>query len=347
MPGRTLTQYLLDIAEDQGRPVGFAQVLSAVAVATKVTAALVSRGSLIVQTSTTARPDQRSANRGLRQQATQALLGHAEPIEQLAAISLSGSTTVHTMCSEGQYLLLFEALHGLSNLSDNLPVGSAFSVLERAGTGPVTPHDFLQPGTKQLCAGIAVFGPRTVLTLTTGRGVDSFTLDRDVGNFVLTQPQQQIPVTAPIFAVNATDAPYWPTAVKRYVDECVQGAAGPRGVDFRMRWNASALVGAYRVLNSGGLFLVPDTGRPGAWLAPLLHNAAPLAFLAEQAGGAASIGTGRALEVMPGSLTDRVPFYFGSTDEVRRIESYFTQAGQHSQDGYNHPLFQTRTLFVD
>lgn len=348
MAARTFTQYLLGVDESAARH-GFAHILSAVAVSAKVIAANVSRGPLILDPSPhQRRPTSQDVNRGLRRLATRTLVAQTEGIEQLAAISIADNPRILTVSPTGRYLLLFEALHGMSNLTDNLPVGTAFSVLERdPEAGPPTATDFLQPGTRQVCAGIAIFGPRTVLVVTTGHGVDGFTLDRDVGNFILTHPKMTIPTDAHVFAINATEAPYWPAPVKRYVEECVQGVGGPRGHDFLMRWNASAVVGAFRVLNSGGLFLVPDTGRPTGWLAPLLHNAAPLAFLAEQAGGAATTGTQRVLDVTPTQLTARVPFFFGSTAEVDRLERYFAEHEQGLDQQVSYPLFHHRSLFVD
>lgn len=349
MAARTFTRYLLDVHERDGRRHDYVHILSAVAVSVKLIAAMVSRGPLILDaTPAAASPTPLEVNRALRKLATKTLLSQTESIKQLAAVSIAGNPSSLPATGTGRYLLLFEALHGMSNLVDNLSVGSAFSVLERASTqGPVTEEDFLQPGLRQVCAGIALFGPRTVLVVTTGQGVDGFTLDRDVGNFVLTHPQMTIPDDAHVFAINASDAPHWPAPVKRYVDECVQGVDGPRGHDFIMRWNASAVVGAFRVLNSGGLFLVPDTGRRAGWGVPLLHNAAPLAFLAEQAGGAAITGTQRVLEVTPTALTSRVPLIFGSAGEVARVSEYFSDHEQGYDKETSYPLFHRRTLFVD
>jgi Fructose-1,6-bisphosphatase len=337
----TLTQYLLGM-----RQTAHAKLLSGLAVAVKLTAAAASRGPLILDQAR--EPSQREVNRSLRRLAGQVLLAQLTGAQELAAISFAGQADFLPVAGSGRYLMLFDAMHGMSNLNDNLPVGSAFSILERPEPDrPVQADDFLQPGTRQVSAGIALFGPRTICALTTGDGVDGFTLDRDVGNFVLTHPQLRIPAESPIFAIDASQAPHWPAGVRRYVEECTLGSDGPRGHDFHMRWNASAVVGAYRVLNSGGLFLAPDTGRSGDWLAPLLHTAAPLAFLAEQAGGGASTGVGRVLEVTPASLDARVPLFLGSASEVARLDGYLAEDALGEDRAYTHPLFHHRTLFAD
>lgn len=346
---RTFTQYLLDLDAEAGRYSGYAQILSAIAVSAKLTAAMVSRGPLITGTRTDGR-DASIVTRELRRHATRMLLEQAAGIEQLAGISIAGVPTIIPVgIGEGaHYLVLLEALHGAMNLSENQSVGLAFSVLERPDPArPLAVDDFLQPGHRQVCAGMALYGPSTVLVLTTGDGVDGFTLDRDVGNFVLTHPGMSIPADARIVAINASDAPHWPVPVKRYVDECVRGADGPRGHDFVMRWNASAVVGAFRILINGGVFMVPETGRRAhPWGVPLLHNAAPLAFLMEQAGGAATTGTCRVLDVAPGSLTQRVPVLFGASAEIARIERYVDEHARGVDAETSYPLFAHRTLFV-
>lgn len=346
MKPRTLTQYLLGVGASASGP-DLAQVLSAVSVSVKLTAATVSRGPLILDLPDREVPTEIQFRRGLRRLAMNWLLAQTEGMEQLAGISVSGSTVINQISSSGRYLLLFDPMHGTGNLVDNLPVGSAFAILERSSSGPCLPEDFLQPGTNLIAAGMALYGPRTTLILSTGDGVDGFTLDRDVGNFVLTHPQMVIPANRPVFAINAAEAPHWPAPVKRYVEECILGVGGPRGQDFVMRWNASALLGAFRVLNSGGLFLLPDTGKQQGWLAPLLHNAAPLAFLAEQAGGRAITGTQHVLDVVPDSLNAAVPLFFGCSDEVNRIQSYFAEHDEGDDLVFDHPLFKNRTLFTD
>lgn len=349
MAARTFTQHLLDLDGSDGRPAGYAHILSAIAVSAKRTAAMVSRGPLVLNESWASR-DPRLLTRQLRRLATRMLLEQASGVEQLAGISIAGIPTVIPVgdSPRARYLVLLEALHGSVNLSEDQTVGLAFSVLERPDTArPLTAEDFLQAGNRQVGAGLALYGPSTVLVVTTGKGVDGFTLDRDVGNFVLTHPQLAIPAGAHKFAINPSDAPHWPLPVKRYVDECVRGTEGPRGHDFVMRWNASAVIGAFRILINGGIFIVPDTGRRTArWGVPLLHNAAPLAFLMEQAGGAATTGMQRLLDVVPTALTERVPVMFGATEEVERIARYFDEHARGVDAESSYPLFGHRTLFV-
>lgn len=350
MAARTLTQYLLDV-HSEAESHDFAHILSAVSVSVKLIAAMASRGPLIVDPpAKSGARDSASVYRGLRRMATRVVLDQTSGIEHLAAISIAGVPTIYPVsdAAGARYVLLLEALHGSVNLTENQTVGLAFSVLERPATDrPCSEADFLQAGNRQVCAGMALYGPSTVMVLTTGRGVDGFTLDRDVGNFVLTHPQLTIPAESHSFAINPSQAPHWPAPIKRYVDECLQGADGPRGRDFVMRWNASAVIGAYRILMNGGLFMVPDTGRRvGLWGLPLLHNAAPLALITEQAGGAASTGTQRALDVVPTSLTERVPMVFGSADEVARIERYYVEHEKGYDTEPSYPLFHNRTLFV-
>lgn len=348
MTGRTFSQYLLDVSRSNEKSGEFAHILSAVSVSMKITAAMLSRGPLILkQTPGTPAHTPDEVNREVLRLATESLFTQTELIDQLAAISIEGSPEIFPVSASGRYLLTFEVLQGQENLTDNLAVASVFSILEREpDRGPVTEADFLQPGSRQVCAGIELFGPRTMLVLTTGRGVDGFTLDRDVGSFLLTHPKMRIP-DAPVFAINATDARHWPEPVKRYVDECVQGVDGPRGEDFTMRWNASALVGAFRVLNSGGLFMVPASGQQANSLSPLIHSAAPMAFLAEQAGGGSTTGAQRVMDVVPESLASRTPCFFGSADEVARIERYFAEHSQGLDAEVSYPLFGNRSLFFD
>jgi fructose-1,6-bisphosphatase len=249
----------------------------------------------------------------------------------------------------GRYLLAFEPLDGSSNIDVNGTGGSIFSVLRCAeGVTEPTAKDFLQPGTEQACAGYAIYGPTTMLVLTFGRGVYGFTLDRELGEFMLTHPDLRIPANTSEFAINASNERFWEPPVKRYISECLAGASGPRAKDFNMRWIASLVAEVHRILMRGGLFLYPkDSKEPAAaGRLRLLYEANPMAFLIEQAGGAASTGRGRILEVEPEGLHQRAPVILGSKDEVERIARYHDEHERGIDQPYTSPLFNTRSLFV-
>jgi fructose-1,6-bisphosphatase I len=249
----------------------------------------------------------------------------------------------------GKYLLLFDPLDGSSNSDTNMSVGTIFSILLSSSAGEEARLvDFLQPGVRQVCAGFALYGPATMLILTTGNGVDAFTLDREIGEFVLTHPQMTIPEESEEFAINASNERFWEPPVRRYVEECFAGKAGVRGKDFNMRWVASLVADTYRILTRGGVFLYPldsKTKAQGGRLR-LLYEANPIAFLVEQAGGAAITGRGRVMDVVPTALHQRAPLIFGSRREIERIAGYHLDyiSGKDSMP-VNSPLFSTRSLF--
>lgn len=244
----------------------------------------------------------------------------------------------------GRYLLLFDPLDGSSNVDVNVSVGSIFSVL-RCPEGVIEPteQDFLQPGTEQVCAGYAIYGPSTMLVLSTGRGVHGFTLDREIGEFMLTHPDLRIPETTSEFAINASNSRYWETPIKRYVRECQEGSTGPRGRDFNMRWVAAVVAEAHRILLRGGVYMYPrdrkDLAKQGRLR--LLYEANPLGFLIEQAGGRASTGREPVLSVKPESLHQRIGFIFGAKAEVERIERYH---GECNDFEFKAPLFGSRSV---
>ena len=249
----------------------------------------------------------------------------------------------------GKYLLAFDPLDGSSNIDVNVAVGSIFSIL-RAPTPQheATAEDFLQPGTRQVAAGYAIYGPATMLVLTVGRGVVGFTFDPILGEFFLTHPQVQIPAQTREFAINASNARFWEAPVRRYVNECLAGRSGPRGADFNMRWIASLVAETHRILMRGGVFLYPrdhkDPSKAGRLR--LLYEANPIGFIVEQAGGRASTGVRPVLQVQPESLHQRIGLVFGSREEVERIEGYHVEPLM-GGDHHNMPLFQSRSLFRD
>ncbi len=229
---------------------------------------------------------------------------------------------------KGKYLVLFDPLDGSSNIDLNLTVGTIFSILRYIeGEEPMV-EDFLRPGTEQVCAGFVLYGPSTMMVLTTGHGVNGFTLDQDIGEFILTHPTIRIPEEASEFAINMSNQRFWEKPVQRYVEECLQGVEGPRGKDFNMRWLASLVAEVYRILTRGGIFMYPydfkDPSKAGRLR--LLYEANPMAFIIEQAGGACSTGRERILDIKPTGIHQRVPLVLGSKKEVERVVAYHLES---------------------
>ncbi len=253
--------------------------------------------------------------------------------------------------ARGKYLLVFDPLDGAGNIDVNLPVGSLFSILRAPQDGvasgrDVTEADFLQPGAAQVAAGYALYGPTTMFVLSVGNGVAGFTLDPALGEFLLTHPAMQVPPDTREFAINASNHRFWEPPVKRYIDECLAGRAGIRGKDFGSRWVASTVAEAHRILMRGGVFLHPRAlGEAERRECPrLLHEANPIAFVMEQAGGRASTGRQPMLGVKPATLHQRVGLVFGSRNEVERIERYHHEPLAREA---GNPLFAERSLFRD
>ncbi len=231
---------------------------------------------------------------------------------------------------KGEYMLLFDPLDGSSNIDVNVSIGTIFSVL-KAPEGMKEPaeQDFLQPGSKQVAAGYAVYGPQTVLVLTTGNGVHAFTLDREMGSWVMTQRDITIPADTAEYAINASNARHWYPPVKRYISELEAGKTGPRGKNFNMRWIASMGADVHRILNRGGIFMYPaderEPDKPGKLR--LMYEANPMSLLIEQAGGAATNGKMRILDIQPTKLHERVAVFLGSKNEVERVTGYHAEQG--------------------
>ncbi|MGE5331060.1 MAG: class 1 fructose-bisphosphatase [Nitrospirota bacterium] len=226
---------------------------------------------------------------------------------------------------KGEYLLLFDPLDGSSNIDVNVSIGTIFSVLRMPEDDRgVDEGDFLQNGAQQVAAGYCVYGPQTTLVLTVGDGVAMFTLDREQGSFVLTQENVRIPADTQEFAINMSNMRHWDEPVRRYIDECLQGRDGPRNKDFNMRWIASMVADVHRIMTRGGIFMYPwdkrEPNKPGKLR--LMYEANPMAWLVEQAGGAATNGRQRILDIQPTQLHERVSVILGSKNEVERVTSY-------------------------
>lgn len=247
----------------------------------------------------------------------------------------------------GGFLTVFDPLDGSSNIDVNVSVGSIFSILRAPKDRPPELGDYLQPGAQQLAAGYAIYGPSTMLVLTVGKGSHGFTLDREVGNFILTHPNIKVPADTSEFAINTSNERFWEPPVQRYVAECKAGKTDVRGRDFNMRWIASMVAEVHRILMRGGIFMYPkdtkDPGKPGRLR--LMYEANPMGMVIENAGGFASTGRQRILDVQPDTIHQRIPVILGSRNEVERIERYHFEYDTGTDKAYSSPLFKERSLF--
>ncbi len=282
----------------------------------------------------------------------EAILHHCEWGGQLAGMAseeMEAPYRIPDQYPRGRYLLVFDPLDGSSNSDVNVSVGTIFSIFSRSTAGDAELSDYLRPGSEQLAAGYAIYGPSTMMVLTLGNGTHGFTLDRENGNFILTHPDIRVPEDTCEFAINTSNERFWEPPVQRYVAECKAGKTGVRGADFNMRWIASMVAEVHRILMRGGIFMYPkdskDPSKPGRLR--LLYEANPMAMLIEQAGGSASTGRGRILEVAPDSLHQRVPVVLGSKNEVERLERYHREHDDGSDRPYVSPLFSERSLYRD
>ncbi|HUH31148.1 MAG TPA: class 1 fructose-bisphosphatase [Rhodanobacter sp.] len=230
---------------------------------------------------------------------------------------------------KGNHLLLFDPLDGSSNIDVNVSVGTIFSVLRcPEGASGKQAADFLQPGTAQLAAGYVVYGPATVLVLTFGHGTHEFTLEREVGSFILSRRDIRIPAETAEFAVNMSNQRHWQAPMQRYIGELLAGASGRRNKDFNMRWVGSMVADVHRIVTRGGVFYYPTDAKLAArgGKLRLMYEANPMAFIVEQAGGAATTGRQRIMDVQPSALHQRVPVFLGSKNEVDIATRYHQEA---------------------
>jgi len=331
----SLTQYLVEQQRAHGHiPAQLRLLLEVVARACKGIAISVNKGALGGVLGTAGSENvQGEVQKKLDIIANEVLIEANEWGGALAAMASEEMDSIYVVPNrypQGEYLLLFDPLDGSSNIDVNVSIGTIFSVLKKPeGHAGVSVDDFLQPGSAQAAAGYCIYGPQTTLVLTVGDGVAMFTLDRETGSFVLIQDDVRIPEDTKEFAINASNMRHWAPPVKRYVDECLAGTTGPRGKDFNMRWIASMVADVHRILSRGGVFLYPwdarEPNKPGKLR--LMYEANPMGFLVEQAGGAATNGKQRILDIKPGQLHERVSVILGSKNEVERVTSYHGEAG--------------------
>lgn len=334
MPKRiSLTQFLIGEQRAGRVSADLRLLLEVVARAVKAIGVTVSKGALAGALGEAGTENvQGEAQKKLDVIANEILLQANEWGGHLAAMASEEVETVHQIpfdYPKGGYLLLFDPLDGSSNIDINVTIGTIFSVLRNPQTKDKDPaeSDFLQPGRDQVAAGYATYGPSTQLVLTVGNGVHGFTLDREMGTFIYTHPFMSVPDETREYAINASNARYWEAPVRRYVAELQQGKEGPRGSDFNMRWIASMVADVHRVLTRGGIFMYPldEKCREKGGKLRLMYEANPMAMLVEQAGGAATTGRCRILDIVPERLHQRVPVILGSRAEVERVAAYHAE----------------------
>ncbi len=334
MPKKTyLTRYLIEEQRVDGAiPSQLRLLLEVVARACKRISLSVNKGALGgVLGSASSENVQGEVQKQLDIIANEVLIEANEWGGHLAAMAseeMEGIYVVPHRYPQGEYLLLFDPLDGSSNIDVNVSIGTIFSVLLKPEGVGISEQDFLQAGCQQVAAGYCVYGPQTTLVLTVGDGVAVFTLDREQGSFLLTQNRLRIPEDTREFAANMSNMRHWDAPMKRYIDECIAGKDGPRGKDFNMRWVASMVADVHRILTRGGVFLYPwdkrEPDKPGKLR--LMYEANPMAWLIEQAGGAATNTRQRILDITPKHLHERVSVVMGSKNEVERITRYHTEA---------------------
>jgi fructose-1,6-bisphosphatase I / sedoheptulose-1,7-bisphosphatase len=355
----TLSRFLIDTLDHEpARDAGLAALLIDVAAAIKSISAMLTKGALGGNYD----PAQ-SINTHGEEQMKLDLITNETFVRQcewgglLAAIASEEMEQIYPIppgYPRGNYLLAFDPLDGSSNIDINGVVGSIFSVLRHKGgrardaQAPVDESAFLRPGCEQVAAGYAIYGPSTMLVLSVGNGTHGFTLERDIGNFVLTHSNITIPEETCEFAINASNERFWEPPVRRYVQECKDGRSGCRTSDFNMRWIASMVAEVHRILMRGGVFMYPrDSKSPSMeGRLRLIYEANPVSFLVEQAGGLAITGRERILDVVPRTLHGRVPVILGSRNEVERIGRYHDEYDRGADQPFTSPLFGRRSLFL-
>ena len=326
----TLTQYLVEQQREHGHiPGKLRLLLEVVARACKRIAISVNKGALgDVLGSAGSENVQGEVQKKLDIIANEVLIEANEWGGALAAMASEEMDSIHVVPNrypQGEYLLLFDPLDGSSNIDVNVSIGTIFSVLKKPSDTPgVSEQDFLQPGRQQAAAGYCVYGPQTTLVLTVGDGVAMFTLDREMGSWVLTEENVRVPADTQEFSINMSNMRHWAPPMRRYIDECLAGKTGPRDKDFNMRWIASMVADVHRIMSRGGIFMYPwdqrEPDKPGKLR--LMYEANPMAMLVEQAGGAATNGQQRILDIQPTKLHERVSVMLGSKHEVETVTSY-------------------------
>jgi fructose-1,6-bisphosphatase I len=328
----TITQFIIEEQRLIQNATGeFTSLLNDIVTACKVISNMVNQGELIgVLGSADSENVQGETQKKMDIIANEVFMKSNEWAGHLSAMASEEMDEIYPIPESyprGKYLLTFDPLDGSSNIDVNVSVGTIFSILKCPGDGQAPSQQaFLQPGIKQVAAGYALYGPSTMMVLTSGNGVNGFTLDQNIGEFILTHPNMRIPADTQEFAINASNMRHWEAPLKRYVEECLAGTTGHRDKDFNMRWIASMVAEVHRILTRGGVFMYPMDEKMKAngleGKLRLMYEANPMSFIVEQAGGVSSTGRERIMEIQPRELHQRVPVILGSRNEVERIVSY-------------------------
>lgn len=335
--GPSLKEYLAKAHDDGLIPGDLEAVLAETAVACKIIGYNVQRGGLLDVLGAEGHVNvQGEEQKKLDVITNDILIEHMQKTNLLAGMAseeMEDCLPAPEDEPKGHYLLVFDPLDGSSNIDINMSVGTIFSVLPAPKkAGPVTNDDFLQPGTEQVAAGFCLFGPATMFVLTFGHGTACFTLDPDSEQFILINEQMAVPKDTQEYAINSSNQRHWHTPMQSYIEDLLIGVEGPRGKNFNMRWIASMVAEIYRVLCRGGIFMYPrDERNPGSkGRLRLMYEANPMAMILENAGGTASTGHGRIMDIQPEGLHDRVACFMGSKHEVEYAEGYhkgYTEEG--------------------
>ncbi|MGF7162892.1 fructose-1,6-bisphosphatase I [Rhodoligotrophos appendicifer] len=337
--GLSLRDYLADTAEP-----GIAALVSAIADASRPLIAMIRRGPILGSLGAGSGGSNKDGDvqKALDVLADRQFL-HGLQVAGVRAIASEEADEPHSVSADGEFLVAIDPLDGSSNIETNVSIGTIFSILPAAPGRSAEPGDFLIQGHRQKAAGFLIYGPQASIVFTTGTGTHAATHDPESDDFVMTALSLSIPEDVPEFAINASNYRFWHPPVQAYVNDCVSGTDGPMSRNFNMRWIASLVADAYRILMRGGAFLYPADSRHGYERGRLRHvyEASPIAFLIEQADGAATDGVNRILDHQPASLHARVPLVFGSMQTVARIRRYHLETEDSADLS---PLFGRRGL---
>ena len=322
------TQYL----EQQSRNPQLTSLLLEISEAGKQLTRILQQGALAIETQNLALSTniQGEEQKPLDLVGNQVLLDFCTRSKSACAIaSEEMDEPIQVAGSTSPYLLLFDPLDGSSNLEINGLVGTIFSVLKlpQGKTAYSGTEDFLQPGTSQVAAGYLLYGPSTLLVITLGNGVQEFLLDQESNAYLQLNSKIQIPPQASEYSINASNRKYWDAPTSKFIQECEVGKAGVLGKDYNMRWIAAFVGDIHRILKCGGSYCYPQDSKDPTKTGKirLLYEINPMAFIVEQAGGLASSGLERCLQMQPQSLHQRRGIFIGSKNEIARIEKYYQE----------------------